>query len=62
MSEVQSPTPGRAPGFSDWVGRAAQRRRVVTDAFVDTFISWGYAYLATPLVEPLTTVAAGVAR
>ena len=61
MSEVQSPTPGRAPGFSDWVGRAAQRRRVVTDAFVDTFISWGYAYLATPLVEPLTTVAAGVA-
>jgi len=61
MSEVQSPTPGRAPGFSDWVGPAAERRRAVTDAFVDTFTAWGYAYLATPLVEPLTTVAAGVA-
>jgi ATP phosphoribosyltransferase regulatory subunit len=60
MSEVQSPTPGRAPGFSDWVGPSAERRRAVTDAFVETFTAWGYAYLATPLVEPLTTVAAGV--
>jgi len=60
MSALQSPARGRAGGFADWVGAAAQRRRAVTEAFVDTFASWGYEYLATPLVEPLETVAAGV--
>jgi len=60
MSALQSPARGRAGGFADWIGAAAQRRRAVTEAFVDTFASWGYEYLATPLVEPLETVAAGV--
>lgn len=60
MSELQGPTRGRAGGFSDWVGPAARRRREVSDAFLDSFAAWGYEYLATPLVEPLDTVAAGV--
>jgi ATP phosphoribosyltransferase regulatory subunit len=60
MSAQQSPARGRAGGFADWIGAAAQRRRAVTEAFVDTFAAWGYEYLATPLVEPLETVAAGV--
>ncbi len=60
MSALQSTARGRAGGFADWIGAAAQRRRAVTEAFVDTFASWGYEYLATPLVEPLETVAAGV--
>jgi ATP phosphoribosyltransferase regulatory subunit len=60
MSALQSPARGRAGGFADWIGAAAQRRRAVTEAFVDTFAAWGYEYLATPLVEPLETVAAGV--
>ncbi len=60
MSALQSPARGRAGGFADWIGAAAQRRRAVTEAFVDSFASWGYEYLATPLVEPLETVAAGV--
>jgi ATP phosphoribosyltransferase regulatory subunit len=60
MSALQSPARGRAGGFADWTGVAAQRRRAVTDAFVDTFADWGYEYLSTPLVEPLETVAAGV--
>ena len=60
MSALQSPARGRAGGFVDWIGAAAQRRRAVTEALVDTFASWGYEYLATPLVEPLETVAAGV--
>ncbi len=60
MSVLQGPTRGRAGGFSDWVGPAAERRREVTDAFLDTFAAWGYEYIATPLVEPLETVAAGI--
>jgi ATP phosphoribosyltransferase regulatory subunit len=60
MSALQSPARGRAGGFADWIGAAAQRRRAVTEAFVDTFAAWGYEYLATPLVEPLETVSAGV--
>jgi ATP phosphoribosyltransferase regulatory subunit len=52
---------GRAAGFQDWVGAAAARRRAVADAFLDSFARWGYDYMATPLVEPLETVAAGVA-
>ena len=60
MSALQNPARGRAGGFADWIGAAAQRRRTVTEAFVDTFAAWGYEYLATPLVEPLDTVAAGV--
>ncbi|MGI8847774.1 MAG: ATP phosphoribosyltransferase regulatory subunit [Candidatus Dormibacteria bacterium] len=52
--------PGRASGFQDWVGEPATRRRAATDTFLSTFVEWGYAYLATPLVEPLETVAAGV--
>jgi ATP phosphoribosyltransferase regulatory subunit len=51
---------GRADGFSDWlVGPAASRRRL-TDRFIETFESWGYGFVVTPLIEPLDTVAAGV--
>jgi ATP phosphoribosyltransferase regulatory subunit len=60
MCALDGPTRGRAGGFGDWVGPAARRRRQVTDAFLDTFAAWGFEYLATPLVEPLETVAAGV--
>lgn len=60
MCALQTPARGRAGGFADWIGPAAQRRRAVTEAFVDAFTRWGYEYLATPLVEPLETVAAGV--
>lgn len=51
---------GRAGGFSDWLVGAAARRRRLTETFVQTFEVWGYGYIATPLVEPLATVAAGV--
>jgi ATP phosphoribosyltransferase regulatory subunit len=60
MSVVQGPSRGRAGGFGDWVGVAARRRREVADAVARTFTGWGYEYVATPLVEPLETVAAGV--
>ncbi|HYA00562.1 MAG TPA: ATP phosphoribosyltransferase regulatory subunit [Candidatus Binatia bacterium] len=60
MCALQTPARGRAGGFTDWVGPAAACRRRVADAFLDTFSAWGYEYLATPLVEPLETVAAGV--
>src|SRR6202162_6563301 len=51
---------GRADGFSDWlVGPAATRRRL-SDRFIETFESWGYGFLVTPVIEPLDTVAAGV--
>jgi ATP phosphoribosyltransferase regulatory subunit len=51
---------GRADGFSDWlVGPAASRRRL-TDRFIETFESWGYGFVVTPVIEPLETVAAGV--
>ena len=55
-----APARGRAAGFSDWLPGAAARRRDLTDAFVSTFESWGYSLVATPLVEPLDTVSAGV--
>ena len=55
-----APARGRAAGFSDWLPGAAARRRDLVDAFVATFESWGYSLIATPLVEPLDTIAAGV--
>lgn len=55
-----APARGRAAGFSDWLPGSAQRRRDLADAFVKAFESWGYSLLATPLVEPLETVAAGL--
>jgi ATP phosphoribosyltransferase regulatory subunit len=51
---------GRAGGFSDWLPGAARRRRAVGDAMITTFEAWGYGMVATPLVEPLDTVATGV--
>jgi len=51
---------GRAGGFSDWLPGAAARRRAVSDAFLDSFAAWGYGLVATPVVEPLDTVAAGI--
>jgi ATP phosphoribosyltransferase regulatory subunit len=51
---------GRAGGFSDWLPGPAARRRAVSDAFLDSFAAWGYGLLATPVVEPLDTVAAGI--
>jgi ATP phosphoribosyltransferase regulatory subunit len=51
---------GRAGGFSDWLPGPAARRRAVSDAFLDSFEAWGYGLVATPLVEPLDTVAAGI--
>jgi len=51
---------GRADGFVDTlVGPAAHRRRL-TDRVIETFESWGYGFIATPLIEPLDTIAAGV--
>jgi len=51
---------GRAGGFSDWLPGPAARRRAVSDAFLDTFEAWGYGLVATPLVEPVDTVATGI--
>jgi len=51
---------GRAAGFSDWLIGLAARRRALIETCVATFESWGYGYIATPLAEPLQTVAAGV--
>lgn len=51
---------GRAGGFSDWLPGPAARRRAVSDAFLDAFAAWGYGLVATPVVEPLDTVAAGI--
>src|SRR5437879_6695315 len=59
-TQRSTPAPGRAGGFSDWLPGAAGRRRDLTEAFVGVFESWGYDLVATPLVEPLDTVAAGV--
>lgn len=53
-------TQGRAGGFTDWLPGASERRRAIADAFLDTFRSWGYGLVGTPLVEPVDTVAAGV--
>jgi ATP phosphoribosyltransferase regulatory subunit len=51
---------GRAGGFSDWLPGPAARRRAVSDAFLNAFEAWGYGLVATPVVEPLDTVAAGI--
>ena|ERR1700722_5974794 len=51
---------GRADGFTDWLVGAAASRRNLTDRFIETFESWGYGFIVTPLIEPLDTVAAGV--
>ncbi len=51
---------GRADGFTDWLVGAAASRRLLTDRFIETFESWGYGFIVTPLIEPLDTVAAGV--
>lgn len=51
---------GRAGGFTDWLPGAARRRRAVGEAMIRTFEAWGYGMVATPLVEPLETVSAGV--
>jgi ATP phosphoribosyltransferase regulatory subunit len=51
---------GRADGFTDWLVDSAASRRRLTDRFVETFESWGYGFVVTPLVEPLDTIAAGV--
>src|SRR5579862_5162738 len=51
---------GRADGFGDWLVGAASSRRLLADRFVQTFESWGYGFIVTPLIEPLDTVAAGV--
>lgn len=51
---------GRAGGFTDWLPGAAELRRAAGEALLDTFARWGYGLLATPLIEPLDTVAAGV--
>jgi ATP phosphoribosyltransferase regulatory subunit len=51
---------GRADGFSDWLGGAATGRRVLAECFIETFESWGYGFIVTPLIEPLDTIAAGV--
>lgn len=55
-----APARGRAAGFSDWLPGAAARRRDLADAFVGAFESWGYSLVATPMVEPLDTIAAGL--
>jgi ATP phosphoribosyltransferase regulatory subunit len=49
---------GRAGGFTDWLPGAAERRRAICDAFVDAFALWGYGLVATPLLEPVETIAA----
>lgn len=51
---------GRAGGFTDWLPGAARRRRSVGDAMIRSFEAWGYGMVATPLIEPLETVASGV--
>ena len=50
----------RADGFSDYLVGPAARRRILTDRFIETFEAWGYGFMATPLIEPLDTIAAGV--
>jgi ATP phosphoribosyltransferase regulatory subunit len=65
MTALDAPPPGarargRADGFSDWLVGSAGGRRRLTDRFIETFESWGYGFIVTPLIEPLDTVAAGV--
>lgn len=59
-ADGRPPAQGRAGGFTDWLPGAAERRRGLGDAFVDTFALWGYGLVATPLIEPVDTVAVGV--
>ena len=51
---------GRAGGFSDWLPGPAARRRGVGEALLGTFEAWGYGLIATPLIEPVDTVATGL--
>jgi ATP phosphoribosyltransferase regulatory subunit len=51
---------GRADGFTDYLVGPAERRRKLTDRFIEAFEAWGYGFMATPLIEPLDTIAAGV--
>jgi ATP phosphoribosyltransferase regulatory subunit len=51
---------GRADGFADYLVGPAARRRLLTDRLIETFEAWGYGFMATPLIEPLDTIAAGV--
>ena len=50
----------RAAGFRDVLPGAAEQRRQLSDAFLDTFSLWGYGLISTPIVESLDTIAAGV--
>jgi ATP phosphoribosyltransferase regulatory subunit len=52
--------PGRAGGFTDWLPGAAELRRTASESFLDSFLAWGYGLVATPLLEPLETIARGV--
>jgi ATP phosphoribosyltransferase regulatory subunit len=65
MTGLPAPPPGarargRADGFTDWLVGSAVSRRRLTDRFIETFESWGYGFVVTPLIEPLDTIAAGV--
>ncbi|MHB8718462.1 MAG: ATP phosphoribosyltransferase regulatory subunit [Candidatus Dormibacteria bacterium] len=51
------PRPG---GFSDWLVGAAERRRRLTGALIETFAAGGFELIDTPTVEYLDTVARGV--
>src|SRR5580700_6304991 len=51
---------GRADGFTDYLVGPAARRRKLTDRFIEAFEAWGYGFMATPLIEPLETIASGV--
>ena len=51
---------GRADGFADSLVGPAASRRLLADRIIETFESWGYGFIVTPLIEPLDTIAAGV--
>jgi ATP phosphoribosyltransferase regulatory subunit len=51
---------GRADGFADSLVGPAASRRLLTDRIIETFESWGYGFIVTPLIEPLDTLAAGL--
>ena len=51
---------GRADGFADSLVGPAASRRLLTDRIIQTFELWGYGFIATPLIEPLDTISAGV--
>jgi ATP phosphoribosyltransferase regulatory subunit len=65
MTGLDVPPPGasvrgRADGFTDYLVGPAERRRKLTDRLIEAFEAWGYGFMATPLIEPLDTIAAGV--